>query len=81
MQIDILKKTNGNKYLTLISTDESINTLKNMKQHGEKLKILIDQQKITRSIMIKNIWKSNSIQMMMVYLWKIIRIAQHNNSC
>ena len=52
-----------------------------MKQHGEKLKILIDQQKITRSIMIKNIWKSNSIQMMMVYLWKIIRIAQHNNSC
>ena len=40
-----------------------------IKKYGTKSMILSDQQIITLIILIKNIWKSNSIQMM-IYLWK-----------
>ena len=42
--------------------------LKSMKNYGKKIKILSYQQIITRDDYNANIWKSNSIQMM-IYLW------------
>ena len=56
-----IEKSNGNKYLTLVTTDESKDILK---KYGEKLKILLAQRIITQIVMMKNIWKSDSIQMM-----------------
>ena len=35
------KESNGNKYLTLVPTDESKDTLKSMKNYGTKSKILL----------------------------------------
>ena len=59
-----IKESNGNEYLTLIATDESQNTLKRYGKYGAKLKILLDQKMITQMITMKNIRKSNSIQVM-----------------
>ena len=59
--IGYIEKSNGNKYLTLVTTDESKDILN---KYGEKLKILLEKQIITQIVMMKNIWKSNSIQMM-----------------
>ena len=38
-----LEKNNGNKYLTLLTTNESKDTLKRMKNYGTKPDILLDQ--------------------------------------
>ena len=62
-----IEERNGNKYLTLVSTDESKNTLKNMKIYEEKTKILLDRQLTTQAFMMKNIGKSTTIQVM-IYL-------------
>ena len=35
------KESNGNKYLTLVPTEESKDTLKSMKNYGTKSKILL----------------------------------------
>ena len=60
-----VEKSNGNKYLTqfflLMKADT---TWKRMKKYGAKLKTMLNLQIITQMIMMKNIWKSNSIQMM-----------------
>ena len=37
------EESNENKYLMLVRTDESKDTLKNMKNYGNKSKILLDQ--------------------------------------
>ena len=38
-----IEESNGNKYLTLVPTDESKDTLKSMKSCGVKSKILLGQ--------------------------------------
>ena len=38
-----IEESNGNKHLTLVPTNESKNTLKNMKNLGVKSDILLDQ--------------------------------------
>ena len=38
-----IEESNGNKYLTLVPTDESKDTLKSMKNCGVKSEILLDQ--------------------------------------
>ena len=45
-----------------------------MGKYGAKLKILLDQQIIIKMIMMKNIGKSNLIQMI-IYPLKNVRIA------
>ena len=42
-----LEKSNGNKYMTLVPTDESKDKLKNTKNYGTKLEIVLDQWLIT----------------------------------
>ena len=53
-----IKESNRNKYLTLVSTDESKDKLEKYEKNGAKLKILLDQQIITEVDMMKNIRKS-----------------------
>ena len=45
-----------------VSFDESKDTLKTIENYGAKSKILLDKKTITRTIMMKNIWESNLIQ-------------------
>ena len=60
-----IEKSNGNKYLTLVSNDKNKNILKIMQNYGVKLKIYSSQQLIPLMIMIKGIWKSNSIHVVL----------------
>ena len=57
------EESNGNEHLTLAYTDESKDTLKSMKNYV-----------ISQAIMIKNIWKSNLIRMMIYHLKKQFHI-------
>ena len=57
------EESNGNKYLMLVPTVDSKDTQKSMKNYGAKLEILLDKKLINHTIMIKDIWKSNLIQM------------------
>ena len=57
------EENNGNKYLTLDPTDK----LEKYEEYGAKLKILLDQQIITLMIMMKKIWKFNSIQRLIYF--------------
>ena len=50
-----IEKSNGNKYLTLVSNDKNKNILKIMHNYGVKLKIYSSQQLIPLMIMIKGI--------------------------
>ena len=50
-----IEKSNGNKYLTLVSNDKNKNILKIMQNYGVKLKIYSSQQLIPLMIMIKGI--------------------------
>ena len=43
---------NGNKYLTLVPTDQSKDRVENMKNYGIRWEILLDQQAVTQMIMI-----------------------------
>ena len=54
-----IEESNVNKYLTLVPTDKSKDTLKSMKNYGTKSEILFDQYLITQTIMMRNIQKSN----------------------
>ena len=53
-QID---KINGNKYLTLVSTDESKDTLKTIMDYEAKSDIFLDQQLLSKTILMKNMCK------------------------
>ena len=57
------EESNGNKYLMLVPTVDSKDTQNSMKNYGAKLEILLDKKLINHIIMIKDIWKSNLIQM------------------
>ena len=57
------EENNANKYLTLDPTDK----LEKYEEYGAKLKILLDQQIITLMIMMKKIWKFNSIQRLIYF--------------
>ena len=57
------EENNANKYLTLDPTDK----LEKYEEYGAKLKILLDQQIITQMIMMKKIWKFNSIQRLIYF--------------
>ena len=37
-----IEKSNGNKYLTIVLSDENKNTLESMKNYGTKSEILLD---------------------------------------
>ena len=50
-----IEKSNGNKYLTLVSNDKNKNILKIMQNYGVKLKIYSSQQLIPLMIMMKGI--------------------------
>ena len=50
-----IEKSNGNKYLTLVSNDKNKNILKIMQNYGVKLKIYSSQQLMPLMIMIKGI--------------------------
>ena len=50
-----IEKSNGNKYLTLVSNDKNKNILKSMQNYGVKLKIYSSEQLIPLMIMIKSI--------------------------
>ena len=56
-----IEEINGNKYLMLVSTDKNKELLTKHTELWDKTKYLI------KSIMMKNIWKSNSNQTM-IYL-------------
>ena len=67
-----MDECNGNNYLTLVHIDKSKDTLKSVKNFGRKKvirSILLDQQVIDQTILIKNVWKSDSVQMV-IYPWK-----------
>ena len=46
----------------LFPTDKSKDTLNTMKNYGTKTDLLLSQWLITQPTMMKNIWKSNLIQ-------------------
>ena len=50
-----IKESNGNKYLTLVATDENKDTRKSMKNYRTKSEILLAQSLKTQTIKIKNI--------------------------
>ena len=50
---------NGNKYLTLVSTNESKDKIKKNEEVLSKIRDLIGAITKTQMIIIKNIWKSN----------------------
>ena len=58
--------------MKLIPTDKSKDTAKKYEEIWSKVKFLIkSRNKKSDDIMMKNIWKSNSIQIM-IYLWRKI---------
>ena len=58
------EESNGNKSLMLVPTHENKEITKNLfKNSGVISEILLDQTLITPMIMMKNIWKSNLISM------------------
>ena len=64
---EYIEESNGNKYLTLVSTDESKNIRKKYEDLWNKIRDFLDQNLITQTIIMKNISKSKLIQMM-IYL-------------
>ena len=60
-----IEEINGDKYLNLVPTNGSKDTMKSMKNYGTKKETLFNQKLITNKMNImKNISKSNLIQMM-----------------
>ena len=55
------EEINKNKYLTLVSTNESKEITKNMMKFGVTSEVQLDQQLKTQAIMMKILWKSNLI--------------------
>ena len=64
---EYIEESNGNKYLMLVSTDESKNIHKKYEELWNKIRDFLDQNLITQTIIMKNISKSKLIQMM-IYL-------------
>ena len=58
-----IEQSNGNKYLTLVAAAKIKNKWPNMKNYGIKSKALLDIEAILKITMIRNILKSNLIQM------------------
>ena len=58
------EESNGNKYFTLVPTVESKDTLQKVWKCESNSKMLLDQQVIAQLILLTNIWKSDSVQMM-----------------
>ena len=58
-----IEQSNGNKYLTLVAAAKIKNKWPNMKNYGIKSKALLDIEAILEITMIRNILKSNLIQM------------------
>ena len=69
-----IEESNGNRYVTLVSTDRNKVTLKNIENYGIKLKILLGQWLILRVIIMKNISKSNLIQMIICFYNRTIAV-------
>ena len=61
------EEINGNIYLIITPTVETKEIITNMKYCGVKSKNVLDLKLITEMIMMKNIWQSNLIRMM-IYL-------------
>ena len=64
---EYIEESNGNKYLTLVSTDESKNIRKKYEELWNKIRDFLVQNLITQTIIMKNVSKSKLIQMM-IYL-------------
>ena len=64
-----IEERNGNKYLMLDSTDESKETRESMKNCGTKL-----------VIMMRNIYKSNLIQMSIYNIVTLVRSVFHEDN-
>ena len=58
-----IEQSNGNKYLTLVAAAKIKNKWPNMKNYGIKSKALLDIEAILKITMIRNMLKSNLIQM------------------
>ena len=69
-----IEESNGNRYVKLVSTDRNKVTLKNIENYGIKLKILLGQWLILRVIIMKNISKSNLIQMIICFYNRTIAV-------
>ena len=52
---EYIEESNGNRYLTLVASDESKVTLRSMKNYGTKSEILLDQELVTQAIIMENI--------------------------
>ena len=64
-----IEKSKGNKCLPLVPSDESKDNLKTHGKLWSKIKILLDQKITAGVIIMRYIWKSDSIQVM-IYLSK-----------
>ena len=59
-----IEESNENKYLTLVPTDKSKETLRMFEELWRKIKDLIRSINDNSGNYDKNIWKSNSVQVM-----------------
>ena len=62
-----IEECNGNKYLTLVSTNKSKEIIKKYEELWTKIKDPIKSKLISQMIMVKNIWKLKLIRVMIYF--------------